>query len=619
MAITADAAARDVLSRILTDPRMAEIERIPLLPPVHLALTVGVWATFVGASGAYLTGWLPLPVAMLLNAVAVYVSFTPLHDATHRSVSRDPLVNDLLGTVCGMLLIPGLTTPVYRVLHLEHHRWVGDPERDPDTPLVDARGPWLILALAFPELVWAHWWLTKLWFHRSPQERFAYFGTLGIYVALHVGFLLSPYAWEFVVLWLVPQKAGVMFTVYSFAHIQHPHGVDWRSAPLRATAVIATRPRALMRWVLLGQNDHHIHHLLPHVPWQRYHLVWDLADGVLRRETLVERGLVRGFDEQALADVRTHLEARVSAVREVGEGVRAIRFEPATGTHWPRFEAGAHVDLHLPSGRVRQYSLCNPPTDRDVYEIAVKLDPDGRGGSREVHEVVRPGTTVTLGPPRNRFTLDATTKDAVLVAGGIGLTPLLAMAHALHEQGTPFQMHLCARTREQIPFDAELDQSAFASVVHRHVDQDGRPSFDAASALGAHREGRHVYLCGPSGFMEAVRRSARALDWPDSAIHTESFAAPAVDRQQNRAFEVELRRSRQTLSVPADSTILDELRKRGVFVPTACLQGVCGSCKTRVLEGEFEHRDAVLGEDERREFVCVCVSRAASERLVLDR
>lgn len=614
MPITANAAARDVLTRIIADPRLADIERIPLFPPVHIAMTLGVWATFVGASGAYLAGWLPLPVAMLLNAVAVYVSFTPLHDATHRAVSSLPFINDLLGTLCAMLLIPGLTTPVYRVLHLEHHRWVGDPHRDPDTPLVDARGPWLLLALAFPEFVWAHWWVTKLWSQRSPQERFAYFGTLAIYGAIHIAFLLSPFAWEFAFLWLIPQKMGVMFTVYSFAHIQHPEGVDWRSAPLQATAVIDTPPRRLMNWVLLGQNDHHIHHLLPHLPWQRYRAVWDLAEGALRREALVERGLFRGFDEEVLANVRTHLEACVIHVRDVADGVKALRFEPRPGTHFPRFEAGAHIDVHLPSGKVRPYSLCNPPTDRDRYEIAVKLDPNGRGGSREVHEVLRPGASVTLGRPRNLFALDPTTKAAVLVAGGIGLTPLLAMAHTLKDQGTPFQLHVCARSRAQIPFEAILDDVA---SVHRHVDQDGRPSFDANEALGPYLEGRHLYVCGPSGFMDVVRTAARALGWPDSAIHFESFSASAVNGP-NRAFEVELRRSQRTFVVPADGTILDELRRSGVSVPTACLQGVCGSCKTRVLEGDVEHRDAVLTEAEQAAFACVCVSRAAGDRVVLD-
>ncbi len=619
MAITADATAREVLSRLIADPKLKELERLPRFSPVHIGMTAGVWVTIISASGAYLTGWLPLPVTMLLNAIAVYASFTTLHDATHRAVSRDPFINDLLGTMSAWLLLPGVTTAVYRVLHLEHHRWVGDTERDPDTPLVHNRGLVLLLALAFPELVWSHWWATKLWPKRSPRERLAFFGSLSVYFAVNVAFLLSPFAWYFVLVWLIPQKLGIMFTVYSFAHIQHPEGVDWQKAPLQSTAVITTEPRGLMYWLLLGQNDHHIHHLLPHLPWHRYRHVWELAGGALRHENLAERGFISGFDEQTVAAARVRLDARVRAVREVAEGVVAISFEPASGTRFPAFEAGAHVDVHLPSGLVRQYSLCNDPADRDWYEIAVKLDPSGRGGSKEVHEALRPGVSLILGAPRNLFRLDPATEEAVLVAGGIGLTPLLAMSHALYARGTPFRLHVCARTREQIPFDDELDEMAFGAVIARHVDRDGRPSFDAARELGAYRPGRHLYLCGPSGFMDAMRRGAASLGWPAHAVHSESFGAAPVDASENRPFELELRRSKRSLPIAADTTILDELRRAGVVVPTACLQGVCGSCKTRVLEGEVEHRDAVLTAAERRDYVCVCVSRAKGSRLVLDR
>lgn len=616
MAITTDAQARDVLSRITQDPALQPLATIPLIPPVNLGLTLGVWALFLASAGGYLTGWLPLPVMVVLSAIAIYASFTPLHDATHRAVSSNPLINDLIGTLAASLLIPGLSTGVYRVLHLEHHRWAGDVERDPDTPLVHTRWPWLPLALAAPELVWAWWWIAKLWPKRTPRERFAFFASLGLHIAIVVGCLLSPYGWTFFVVYLIPQKLGLMLVAYSFAHIQHPEGVDWQKAPLLATGVITTQPRGLMTWLMLGQNDHHIHHLLPHLPWHRYRNAWPLGDGVLYEQTLAERGFFAGYDAQTIAAARVCLDARVQSVREVAQGVRAIVFVPIEGTHFPRFEAGAHVDVHLPSGRVRQYSLCNSPSDTDRYEIAVKLDPNGRGGSAEVHAALHAGLSLTLGTPRNLFRLDADAAEVVLAAGGIGITPLLAMSHALSAGETPFTLHVYARRAEDVPFHAEV--LPFADQIATHLDQAGRPGFDAARDLGPYRPGRHLFLCGPAGFMAAVQRGAQELGWPDAAVHSESFGADVSTAAKDRPFEVELRRSNMVLAVASGVTILDALRGHGVTIPTACLQGVCGRCVTRVIEGEVEHRDAVLTPDQQRDQMCVCVSRAKGDRLVLD-
>ncbi|MEL6741873.1 MAG: ferredoxin reductase, partial [Planctomycetota bacterium] len=348
-----------------------------------------------------------------------------------------------------------------------------------------------------------------------------------------------------------------MFLVaYSFAHIQHPEGVDWKKAPLLSTGVITTKPRGLMTWLMLGQNDHHIHHLLPHIPWHRYRHVWALGDEVLGKQTLAERGFFSGYDEVTIAAARVCLDARVLAVRDVARGIRSIAFAPAPGTHFPRFEPGAHVDVHLPSGLVRQYSLCNSPTDPDSYEIAVKLDPKGRGGSAEVHAALHEGMSITLGAPRNLFRLDPRAEDVVLIAGGIGITPLLSMGHALHEAGKSFELHVCARSAEDAPFHAELDALPFGRRIREHFDTDGRPGFDAARDLGTYRGGRQLYMCGPAGFMQAVRKHAVDLGWPDEAIHTESFGADVSDAAENHPFEVELRRSKIRLPVASDETIL---------------------------------------------------------------
>lgn len=619
MPITAHADARQVLTALVDDPGLAELERLRRWEPGQVGLVAGVWALFLGSTAATLTGLLPMPAAILLNAVAIYGAFTPLHDSTHRAVSSDPRINDLLGTLAGSLLLPGMTANVYRVLHLEHHRWVGDPDRDPDTALAHTRGPLVPLLLAAPDIVWLHFWITKLWPKRNTREQTELVAAFAIYGALHVGFLMSPWAVPFLLLWVLPQRLGVMVTAYTFARIQHPEGTDWNHAPLQSTAVISTGPHRLMRLALLGQNDHHIHHLLPHLPWYRYHKAWELGSGLLRRQALPERGVFRDFDPAFLASVQTTRRVRVTAVREVGHEIKAFTLQAAAAPGLPAFTAGAHITLHLPSGTLRHYSLCSDPAVPGTWEIAVKREVNGRGGSNEVHAVLQVGAELTVGLPRNHFELDDGVPEAVLVAGGIGVTPLLAMAHTLHRRGTPFALHICARDAAHLPFGTELSDLAFTSSVHIHRDDDPATRFDPARDLPVPGPRHQLYLCGPGGFMDFVRTEATARGWSADAIRSESFGAPSADTSADTAFDVMLQQTGKTVTVPADAPLLDALRNAGVTVPTACLQGVCGSCVVTVLDGEVDHRDAVLSAEEQQDRMCVCVSRACGgSTLVLD-
>jgi vanillate O-demethylase ferredoxin subunit len=284
----------------------------------------------------------------------------------------------------------------------------------------------------------------------------------------------------------------------------------------------------------------------------------------------------------------------------------------------PPFTAGSHIELRLPSGRVRQYSLCNSPGRR--YQIAVKPEPGGRGGSMEVHEVLQTGAVVTISSPRNNFEL-IPADHYVLVAGGIGVTPLLSMAHELWAAGTPFRLHICAQDADAVPFGAELSNLPFAEAITVHLDAAaGRTSLAAASDLGAWQAGTELYLCGPAGFMDWVSDSALGLGWPLDTIHREYFNAPVFDITESRPFDVVLARRGLTLHIPAGRQILDVLEENSIAVPWACSQGVCGTCVTSVLEGEPDHRDAVLSPQERAAncSMCLCVSRAKSEKLVLD-
>ncbi len=297
------------------------------------------------------------------------------------------------------------------------------------------------------------------------------------------------------------------------------------------------------------------------------------------------------------------LRLRVAARETVAEGVVQLRLE---GADLPRWEPGAHIDLVLPSGLVRQYSLCGDPADTSSYTVATRLVEDGRGGSREVHEQVG-GTELEVRGPRNRFPLiDA--PSYVFVVGGIGITPVLPMLRALPE-GADWRLVYAGRTPDSMPFLEELAEFGTDRVT---VMSGRRPELDAL--LAELPEGAVVYCCGPEGLMAAV-----AERFPD--VRLERFAPRAQlggGTRGDTAFEVELRRSGRTLTVPADSTVLAAVRAELPDTLYSCEQGFCGTCQQRVVEGEVEHRDELLTDAERDDSMLICVSRARGERIVLD-
>lgn len=298
----------------------------------------------------------------------------------------------------------------------------------------------------------------------------------------------------------------------------------------------------------------------------------------------------------------------VTAHERVADGVVRLRLE---GTDLPRWEPGAHLDLVLPSGLVRQYSLCGDPEDTSSYTVAARLVEDGRGGSREVHEQVREGMELEVRGPRNRFPLVEAPAYA-FVAGGIGITPVLPMLRALPE-GTGWRLLYGGRTRASMPFLEEIGkldpEGGLVTVVAE--DEDGRPDVDAF--LADLSEGTAVYCCGPEGLMAAVAERLPA----GVAPHLERFA-PGTAADGGAEFEVELRRSGRTLTVPGDSSVLAAVRAELPNTPYSCEQGWCGTCQQKVLEGEIDHRDELLTDSERGDSMLICVSRCRSARLVLD-
>ncbi len=301
---------------------------------------------------------------------------------------------------------------------------------------------------------------------------------------------------------------------------------------------------------------------------------------------------------------------------EEAEGVVRLRL---AGAQLPAWEPGAHLDLVLPSGAVRQYSLCGDPATPDTYTIATRLIEDGRGGSREVHERLREGTVVRARGPRNRFPLHDS-HAYVFIAGGIGITPILPMLRQAEREGVPWQLVYGGRSRASMPFLAEIEKLAGAAADRVTVvaeDEDGRP--DLAAVLAGAPPHAAVYCCGPEPLMAAVEALLPAVS-EGLTLHTERFA-PVTDAPpgENTPFEVELRRTGRTVAVAADTSVLRAIRDQALpDLPYSCEQGFCGTCQQRVLSGEVDHRDDLLTDAERADSLLVCVSRARSGGLVLD-
>ncbi|AOK08262.1 PDR/VanB family oxidoreductase [Burkholderia sp. AU28942] len=315
------------------------------------------------------------------------------------------------------------------------------------------------------------------------------------------------------------------------------------------------------------------------------------------------------------------LTVRVARKWQEAHDICGLEFVSDDGSPLPRFDAGAHIDVHLPGGFVRQYSLCNHPDQCDRYQIAVLREADGRGGSRAIHDAVRQGDIVRIGMPRNQFPLAPDAPHHLLLAGGIGVTPILSMAERLFSSGMPFDMHYCARSMARMAFVERLEAAGFRDRARLHVD-DGDPAqrFDLAAVLAGVPAGTHLYVCGPRGFMDAVLNAARERDWPEARLHYEFFGGAAASTGADRAFQVKIASSGKVIDVPADCTVITALAANGIDVLTSCEQGVCGTCVTRVLEGEPDHRDSYLTEAERAagDQFMPCCSRSRTGLLVLD-
>ena len=273
----------------------------------------------------------------------------------------------------------------------------------------------------------------------------------------------------------------------------------------------------------------------------------------------------------------------------------------------PAWTAGAHIDFRLPDRRVRQYSLCGDPADRTRYQIAIKREPDGRGGSVWAHTNLQAGAIAHVSAPRNNFPLVDSAGTHLLVGGGIGVTPLKAMAHELLRRRAAFHLHLCARSAASAPLLRELHDLCGPRLTTWFSAEGRRFNPDV---LGPPRDGTHVYACGPGRLLEAVNEGTLAAGWPADRIHAEVFS-PLVDESFTpEPFDVRLASTGKLVHVPADRSILDVLREEGMNLPSSCGLGVCGSCVCGYRDGNVLHRDVVIPLAERQDRIAICVSRA---------
>ena len=314
------------------------------------------------------------------------------------------------------------------------------------------------------------------------------------------------------------------------------------------------------------------------------------------------------------------LKAWVHTLRHEARDILSLELHAMPGESLPPFEAGAHIDLHLPGGLVRSYSLANDSRERHRYLLGILRDKASRGGSRAVHEHLHVGMTLTISAPRNNFPLHEEADHSVLIAGGIGVTPILSMAQRLQALGRSFEVIYLARSRAAAAFIDTL--SALACPVHWHFDNEagGPPDLNALLAQRNPQGTTHYYACGPAAMLDAFEKACTDLAYANA--HIERFAAVEVKAADDarQQFTVELRKSQKTFEVNADMSLHKQLLALKVNVPFSCEEGICGSCETRVLEGIPDHRDMVLSASEQasNQVMMVCISGCKSERLVLD-
>ena len=319
-----------------------------------------------------------------------------------------------------------------------------------------------------------------------------------------------------------------------------------------------------------------------------------------------------------MPDQPAMMPLRVTRNEKIADGIHLFELRDANGGALPEFTAGAHIAITVPSGLLRKYSLCNDPAERERYQVAVKREVGGRGGSIDLIDNVKAGDELMVAAPVNDFGLPPRASDFLFIAGGIGITPMMAMIRQVQAAGKRFRLFYCTRSPETTAFREALSSPDLKDHVTIHYDGgDPACSLNLKPVLKERQNREHLYCCGPRPLMEAVR--AMTDHWSPTAVHFEAFSEAETHKASDTPFTVRLAKSGTVLDVPVDKTILEVLRQHGLDVPSSCETGTCGTCRTKLLAGVADHRDLVLAEHEKADTIMICVSRAKTDEITLDR
>ncbi len=309
----------------------------------------------------------------------------------------------------------------------------------------------------------------------------------------------------------------------------------------------------------------------------------------------------------------------VTRAEKIADGIHLFEMRRKNGSDLPAFTPGSHINLRVPNGLMRKYSLCSDPAKPESYQIAIKREDGGRGGSVYLIDKTSVGDEWMISAPDNAFALPQRGDQFIFIAGGIGITPFIAMIHALkHDPAKKYKLYYCSRSPEMTAFREELSAPEYKGKVFIHYDGgDPAKSLDLWPIVEERKNREHLYCCGPRGLMQAVRDTTG--HWSSAAIHFEAFSDADARRADDTPFTVKLAKSGEVIEVPVGTTILEAMRAKGHDVPSSCESGTCGTCRTKLISGEADHRDLVLTESERGSQIMICVSRAKTPDLVIDR
>jgi phthalate 4,5-dioxygenase reductase subunit len=313
-------------------------------------------------------------------------------------------------------------------------------------------------------------------------------------------------------------------------------------------------------------------------------------------------------------DVNDKIALTVAGRRALTPTITEFTLEPDDGATLPDYGPGAHISVQTPSGAMRRYSLVGPGRSPQRYVIAVKREPESRGGSQSMHDDATVGTRLLVEPPENEFPLKKADRY-LLIAGGIGVTPIFAMASEIARENKPFEIIYCTRDPGETAYLDEMKEAFGDRLLVHHDEGDPDKMYDFWDHFEEPRT-MHVYCCGPKPLMEEIK--AISGHWPEGRVNFEDFKPVEIIRPDDVAFDVELARTGKTVHVPADRSILEAVRDSGVPTVSSCESGTCGTCKTKLIAGDVDHRDMVLMEEEKADHIMICISRARSGNLVID-